>query len=128
MLTMVTGFWVTQIIRAAAIFNFAEHLAAGTNTPDAIAEAETADPDATRRLMRTCASLGLMVSDDGEHFVGTSLLNTLLKDVPNSLRSFEYLSRRLYPDRLDDDDGAHQFVVGDVIAEPLRACMNLAAA
>jgi hypothetical protein len=27
-----------------------------------------------------------MVSDDGEHFVGTSLLNTLLKDVPNSLR------------------------------------------
>jgi len=85
---MVTGFWVTQIVRAAAIYHLADHLAAGVDTAEAIAEAESTDPDATRRLMRTCASLGLMTSDDGLHYAGTSLLNTLQEDDPHSLRYF----------------------------------------
>ncbi|WP_082965317.1 methyltransferase [Mycobacterium sp. ACS1612] len=86
MTTMVTGFWVTQIVRAAAVFNLADHLAAGIDTPDAIAAAESIDVDATRRLIRTCASLGLVTSADGVHFTGTSLLSTLRKDDPNSMR------------------------------------------
>ena len=88
MMGMVTGYWVTQIVRAAALYNFAEHLAAGSNTPEAIARAERTDPGATRRLMRCCASLGLMTSDDGVHYRGTSLLNTLHKDAPQSLHYF----------------------------------------
>ncbi|MFJ5223146.1 methyltransferase [Streptomyces sp. NPDC088400] len=88
MMGMVTGFWVTQTVRAAALYNVADHLAAGTDTAEAIAEAESTDPDATRRLLRTCASLGLMTSEDGRHFTGTSLLSTLQKDAPNSLRHF----------------------------------------
>ncbi|MEV0471263.1 methyltransferase [Streptomyces prunicolor] len=88
MMGMVTGFWVTQTVRAAALYNFADHLAAGTDTAEAIAEAESIDPDATRRLLRTCASLGLMTSDDGRHFTGTSLLSTLRQDDPHSLRHF----------------------------------------
>jgi hypothetical protein len=55
---LVTGFWVTQTVRAAAIYNLADHLAAGADTAEAIAKAESTDLDATRRLMRTCASLG----------------------------------------------------------------------
>jgi hypothetical protein len=62
MMAMVTGFWVTQTVRAAALYNLADHLAAGTDTAEAIAGAESTDPDATRRLLRTCASLGLMTS------------------------------------------------------------------
>jgi hypothetical protein len=85
---MVTGFWVTQAVRAAALYNFADHLAAGTDTAEMIAEAESTEPDATRRLMRTCASLGLMASEDGRHFTGTSLLSTLQQDDPHSLRHF----------------------------------------
>ena len=85
---MVTGFWVTQTVRAAAIYNLADHLAAGTDTAEAIAKAESTDPGATRRLLRTCASLGLMISADGLHYTGTSLLNTLQKDDPHSLRYF----------------------------------------
>lgn len=85
---MVTGFWVTQAVRAAALYNFADHLAAGTDTAEMIAEAESTDPDATGRLMRTCASLGLMSSEDGRHFTGTSLLNTLQQNDPHSLRHF----------------------------------------
>ncbi|MFJ7075616.1 methyltransferase [Streptomyces sp. NPDC098781] len=88
MMGMVTGYWVTQIVRAAALYNLADHLASGTNTPEAIADAESTDPDATRRLLRTCASLGLMTSQDGVHFTGTSLLGTLRKDAPNSLHHF----------------------------------------
>ncbi|GAB3240925.1 acetylserotonin O-methyltransferase [Mycolicibacterium hippocampi] len=86
MMGMLTGFWVSQIVRAAAVFNLADHLAAGADTPDAIAEFESIDLDATRRLMRTCASLGLVTSTDGIHFSATSLLATLRKDDPNSLR------------------------------------------
>jgi hypothetical protein len=88
MMGMVTGFWVTQTVRAAALYNFADHLAAGTDTAEAIAEAESTDPDATRRLMRTCASLGLMASEDGRHFTGTPLLSTLRQNDPHSLRYF----------------------------------------
>ncbi|MDV7216444.1 methyltransferase [Streptomyces prunicolor] len=88
MMGMVTGFWVTQVVRAAALYNLADHLAAGTDTAEAIAEAESTDPDATRRLMRTCASLGLTTSEDGRHFTGTSLLSTLQEDAPHSLRHF----------------------------------------
>ena len=83
MMSMVTGFWVTQIVRAAALYNFAEHLAAGRNTPDEVAKAERTDIGATRRLMRCCASMGLMTSNDGVHYTGTSLLKTLHKGAPN---------------------------------------------
>ena len=88
MMGMVTGFWVTQIVRAAALYNFAEHLAAGPNTPEAVAKAERIDLGATRRLMRCCASLGLMTSDDGARYSGTSLLRTLHKSARNSLHYF----------------------------------------
>ncbi|WP_443889948.1 methyltransferase [Mycobacterium intracellulare] len=86
MMTMLTGFWVTQIVRAAATFNVADHLAAGTDTAEAIAAEESIDPEATRRLIRACASLGLVSSADGVRLSGTSLLSTLLRDDPNSLR------------------------------------------
>lgn len=86
MMTMLTGFWVTQIVRAAATFNVADHLAAGTDTAEAIAAEESIDPAATRRLIRACASLGLVTSDDGVRLTGTPLLSTLLRDDPNSLR------------------------------------------
>lgn len=86
MMTMLTGFWVTQIISAAATFNLADHLAAGIDTAEAIAAKEHIDPDATRRLIRACGSLGLVTSADGVRLTGTSLLSTLLRDDPNSLR------------------------------------------
>lgn len=86
MMTMLTGFWVTQIVSAAATFNVADHLAAGTDTAEAIAAEESIDPAATRRLIRACASLGLVTSDDGVRLTGTPLLSTLLRDDPNSLR------------------------------------------
>ncbi len=85
MFFMIIGFWVTQIVRAVATFSIAEHMASGVSTAAEIAAAESTDPDATRRLLRTCASLGLLTSADGVHYQGTALLDTLRQDAPNSL-------------------------------------------
>ncbi|WP_234800315.1 acetylserotonin O-methyltransferase [Mycolicibacterium diernhoferi] len=86
MSTMYSGYWVSQIVRAAALFNLADHLGAGVDTAEGVADAESLDQDATRRLMRTCCSLGLLTSTDGVRFAATSLLGTLRRDDPNSLR------------------------------------------
>jgi hypothetical protein len=88
MMSMITGYWVTQVVRAAATFSLADHMAEGRSTAQEIAKAESTHPDATRRLLRTCASLGLLTSRDGVHFAATSLLETLRKDSPNSLHGF----------------------------------------
>lgn len=86
MMDMITGYWITQIVRTAATYSLAEHLAERPATAEYLAEAEGLDLDATRRFLRTCASLGLVTSGDGQHFAPTDLLRTLLPDVPGSLK------------------------------------------
>ncbi|MGC9496259.1 methyltransferase [Streptomyces sp. WG7] len=86
MLQMMTGYWVTQVVRTAAELRIADHLRAGGATPAEVAAAESLDPDSTFRFLRACASLGLASSTDGKRFVSTSLLDTLRSDVPGSLR------------------------------------------
>src|SRR5215469_17089720 len=56
MMGMITGYWVTQLLHAAATFSFADHLAKGAATVEDIARAEGTDPSATFRLLRSCAS------------------------------------------------------------------------
>jgi methyltransferase family protein len=88
MMSMVTGFWVTQIARAAAVLNWADHIGSGRSTVSEIAQAESADSDAMQRLLRSFASIGLVTTQDGDHYAGTSLLETLRRDGPGSLRAF----------------------------------------
>jgi hypothetical protein len=78
---------VTQIVRAAAVFNLADHTAGRCTTAE-IAKAESLDLDAMRRLLRSCASIGLVTTQDGECYAGTSLLETLRGDSPSSLPGF----------------------------------------
>lgn len=86
MLQMVTGYWVTQVVRCAAELRIADHLHAGGATPAEVAAAESLDTDSTFRFLRACASLGLAASADGKRFVSTPLLDTLRTDAPGSLR------------------------------------------
>jgi O-methyltransferase domain len=88
MFSMITGYWVTQIARAVATCSIAEHISEGRDTAAAIAEAESTDPDATRRLLRAASALGLTTTADGVHHEATDLLLTLRKDVPGSLWGF----------------------------------------
>jgi hypothetical protein len=86
MLGMLTGFFTTQIIGAISTYSIADHLAKGSATADEIAAWEGIDPEATFRLLRAGASLGL-VSYDGTRFTATRLLGTLQRDVAGSLNS-----------------------------------------
>lgn len=84
---MVTGFWVSQIVRTAADLSLAEHLHDGPASAEDVALEESADPTSTFRLMRACASLGLLDYHGGK-FASTPLLEVLHKDSPMSARSF----------------------------------------
>src|SRR6516165_1674716 len=85
MMQMITGYWVTQIVHAAATFSFADHLA-GAATAEEIARAEGTNLSATFRLLRSCASLGIVSYDGKSQFFATPLLDTLRKDNPKNLR------------------------------------------
>jgi hypothetical protein len=65
MMQMLSGFFVTQIAGAVASYSIADHLAKGPATAEQIAALEGIDPIATFRLLRACASLGLVTCDDG---------------------------------------------------------------
>lgn len=77
MMQMITGYWITQIVHAAATYSLADHVADAPATAAEIAAAEGTDPSATFRFLRTCASLGLLTYDGESRFAGTSLLDTL---------------------------------------------------
>jgi hypothetical protein len=87
MMQMLTGFWLTQIAGAVASYSIADHLANGPATAEQIATVEGIDSAATFRLLRACASLGLVTCDDSLTFRATPLLGTLRANVPGSLHS-----------------------------------------
>jgi hypothetical protein len=86
MTQMMTGFFVTQIVGAVATYSIADHLAKGPATAEQISAIEGIDPIAAYRLLRACASLGLVTSD-GPKFNATPLLGTLRTNVPGSRHS-----------------------------------------
>jgi O-methyltransferase/methyltransferase family protein len=86
MTQMLTGFFVTQIAGAVATYSIADHLAEGPLTAKQLSKIEGIDPTAAFRLLRACASLGL-VTFDGQMFGATPLLGTLRRNVPGSLHS-----------------------------------------
>jgi predicted O-methyltransferase YrrM len=63
----------------------------GPATAAQIAEMADTDPSANFRLLRACASLGLVTYDSESRFSATSLLNTLRTDNPQSLRDLAML-------------------------------------
>ncbi|MFB9902325.1 methyltransferase [Allokutzneria oryzae] len=86
MMSMITGYWVTQIVHAVAELRIADHLADGPRTAAELAELTGSDPDAMFRLLRACASLELASGDEEGRFGTTPLLATLLEGAPHSLR------------------------------------------
>jgi hypothetical protein len=91
MMEMINGYWITQIVNAAATYALADHLARGPAAAAEIAEMANTDPSATFRLLRACASLGLVTYDGECRFTATSLLNTLRTDNAQSLRDLAML-------------------------------------
>jgi hypothetical protein len=86
MFQMIIGFGISQVVHTAALYSLAEHLSETARSAEEIAQKESLNVDATFRLLRACASLGLVTYDGHSKFTATPLLKTLHMDDPNSLR------------------------------------------
>lgn len=87
LLGMITGHWVAQTVRAAADLRVTDHVAAGARTAPAVAALESSDTDATYRLMRAMAAIGLLDHDGQGGFAVTALGGLLRENAPGSLRA-----------------------------------------
>jgi precorrin-6B methylase 2 len=88
LLQMVRGYWVSQMVGTLARLGIPDCLATAPIRCDDLAVKIGCDPDATRRLLRACASIGLVVELGGERFGNTDLGEMLRADAPGSMRDF----------------------------------------
>ncbi|HEX3715501.1 MAG TPA: methyltransferase [Trebonia sp.] len=86
LLGMIHGYWISQVIRAAADLRLADHLTDGPLTAAEVAARESSDPDTTYRLMRACTGIGLLTIDADGRFAVTPSGTLLREGVPGSLR------------------------------------------
>ncbi|WP_051458120.1 methyltransferase [Microbispora sp. ATCC PTA-5024] len=86
LLQMITGHQVAQIVRTAAALSIPDHVAAGARTAGEVAERASTHPATTYRLMRACASIGLLAYEGHGRFVTTPMGELLREGVPGSLR------------------------------------------
>lgn len=89
---MITGYWVSQAIYAAAHFDIAEHLANGPRSVEQLATATGANAEALYRLLRALASVGVFVETAPRQFGLTPLAEPLRTGVPGSKRALALMS------------------------------------
>jgi hypothetical protein len=84
---MITGYWISQAIYAAAKFEIADHLKDGPKTVGELADATSTNPDALYRLLRALASVGIFSEGESRRFSLTPLAELLRTDVAESKRA-----------------------------------------
>ncbi len=89
---MITGYWMSQAIYAAAKFGIADHLKDGPQSIDQLAEATSTNPDALYRLLRALASQGIFAENEPRQFALTPMAEPLQSDVPGSKRALALMS------------------------------------
>src|SRR5207249_3773874 len=89
---MITGYWISQAIYAAAHFSIADHLKNGPKTVGELAEASSTNPDALYRLLRALASVGIFTEGKSRLFSLTPLAEPLRSDVAGSKRALALMS------------------------------------
>jgi hypothetical protein len=87
LLTMITGYVKSQLVRAAAELRVADHLAAGPRSSAELAEAMAAEPGALLRFLRACAAIGLVTEVSRGEFANTAM-GDLLRDEGSRFRDF----------------------------------------
>jgi len=89
---MITGYWMSQAIYAAAKFDIAEHLKDGPKSVEELAKATSTNSDALHRLLRALASVGIFAEGKSRQFSLTPLAELLRNDVPGSKRALALMS------------------------------------
>ena len=89
---MITGYWLSQAIYAAAKFGIADLLSAGPRSVDELAVGTSTNPDALYRLLRALASVGIFSEGPPRQFSLTPLAEPLQTSVPDSKRALALMS------------------------------------
>lgn len=89
---MITGYWISQAIYAAAKFGIADLLREGPRTIDQLATATSTHPEALYRLLRALASVGIFTEQAPQRFSLTPLAEPLQSDVAGSKRALALMS------------------------------------
>ncbi len=84
---MITGYWTSQAIYAAAKFDIAEHLSDGPKSVEELARLTSTNSDALYRLLRALASVGIFREGESRQFSLTPLAEPLRGSVPGSKRA-----------------------------------------
>ena len=82
----ITGYWVTQLMGAAARLGVADLLEPGALDARELATRVGADPQALYRALRACAAVGVFTEEPGQVFANNALSRTLRANVPGSMR------------------------------------------
>ena len=85
MMNLIAGKFVTHLVAAAAHMGIADRLKGDTKSADEIAQAAGTNADATYRVMRALAMVGVLVEHEGKRFSLTPVGACLRTDVPGSL-------------------------------------------
>jgi hypothetical protein len=92
LLQMVSGKWMHQAIYVAAELGVADQLASGPRTSGEVARACGTDDDATYRLLRALANVGVLEEREERVFALRPMGEYLRGDVPGSLRAYARLA------------------------------------
>src|SRR6187200_133345 len=89
---MITGYWISQAIYAAAKFGIADLLRDGPVTAEQLAAETSTNADALYRLLRALASVGIFSEEEGRRFSMTPLAEPLQSNVAGSKRALALMS------------------------------------
>ncbi len=123
---MITGYWTSQAIYAAAKFGIADLLTDGPMSVEELASATQTKPELLYRLLRALASVGIFAEDDERQFSLTPLAEPLRSDVQGSQRSLtlmmgedQYRAWGNLADTIQTGDNAYEKVIGVPIFDHL---------
>jgi len=88
LLRLTTGYWVSRAIYAVAKLGIADLLRDGPQGSDVLAQATGTDARALYRVLRTLASVGVLVEDEAARFGLTPIGACLQTGVPGSFRAW----------------------------------------
>lgn len=88
---MISGYWVSQAIYAAAKFDIADQLKDGPRDIAQLANATDTNADALYRLLRALASVGIFEEISPRRFQLTPIAEFLRSDVPGSKRALSLM-------------------------------------
>lgn len=99
MLQIISGFWVSRAVFIIAKLGIPDLLKTGDKTAEELAAATDTHGPSLFRVLRALVSVGVLKSDDNKRFGQTPLTETLVTNVPGSLRWFTIseLGQEHYP-------------------------------